>query len=190
MPGPSANPSSLPPASNVGATPPTGRSLSRRLVPAIISVTALVVSILAFLNQRSAGQAAMIANQQADAVQVTYWILPAAGNVHHEILFVQNRGTAPISEVSFGLSSASPTVKTAETARYGSIAPCTILKADLSSAIPGDAKSYIRFTDVSGLTWIRTSWGQLNMVPASHDNASSDHVLIRQRQFLPVKGCL
>lgn len=191
MPAPLANTSSPPSGGDVSATQLNGRSLSRRLVPVMVSMTALIVSILAFLNQRSVDQRTMIASQQADAGQVTYWILPAASNRYHEILFVQNRETALISGVILDLSAVDPKTEATTSARagLGSIAPCTLLEVDLSSTLAEVAKSYIQFTDVTGLTWVRTSWGQSNMVPTQHDNAPPNRALIKQRQFLPVKGC-
>lgn len=189
---PPANASSLPSGSDVRATRLTGRSLSRRLAPVMISTAALIVSVLAFLNQRSVDERAVIANQKADAGQVTYWILSAGGNPRHETLFVQNRGTAPISGVTLDLPTVDPRTEATVSARagFGSIKSCTILKADLSSMIVEVSKSYIQFTDATGLTWVRTSWGQLNMVPTPYDNAPPDHALMKQRQFLRVKSCL
>lgn len=191
MPAPLANASSPPSGGDVSATQLTGRSLSRRLVPVIVSMAALIVSTLVFLNQRSVDQRTVIANQQANAGQVTYWVLPAASNRHHETLFVQNHGTVPISGVILDLSTVDPKTEATISARagFGSIAPCTILEVDLSNAPAEAAKSYIQFTDAAGLTWVRTSWGQLNMVPTQRDNGPSNHALMKQRQFLPVKGC-
>jgi hypothetical protein len=191
MPVPPANASAPPPESGVRATRLAGRPVPRRLVPVMLSMTALLVSILAFLTQRNVDQMAAIPNQQANADQVTYWTLPATGNPHHETLFVQNRGTAPISEVIFGLPMARPAAEATvfTRARFGSVTPCTTLKAQLPRSIAKVGKSYIQFTDATGLTWLRTSWGRLNRVPTLHDNVPPDNALVKQRQFLPVKGC-
>jgi hypothetical protein len=155
MPAPPADAPLLPASSHVRAAWPTGRQSPVRLLSVVVSITALVVSIIVFFDQRNMARRVSVADRQAYADQVSYWIMPAAGKPHVETLFVQNRGETPISRIMLGLPAISPKAEAAVSAGAGfsTIPPCTTLKVDLQSTIAGAArlsKPTLRFTDVNG----------------------------------------
>ena len=194
MPAPRADAPSSPDESYERAAWLTGRPLPVRLLSVVVSITALIVSIIIFSGQRDMAQRLAAADRQAHAGQVSFWIMPAAGKSHVETLFVQNRGEAPISGVTLHLPAVGPKPEAAVSAGAGfsTIPPCTVLKADLQSEIAPPAKSHrptLRFTDVNGHTWLRTSAGKLSMVPALRSHAPSGEALMRHKRLLPLKGC-
>jgi hypothetical protein len=103
--------------------------LVRLILPTAISIVAVIVSVLAFIDQHSADQRTATAAQQAYADKVSYWQVPVAGRPDASELMIQNRSTAPISSVNLNVYAAPPyeTVSVPLNLNVGIVPPCSII---------------------------------------------------------------
>ena len=154
--------------------PPTRRhpwkGLAQIVLPISVSVVALVVSILTYVDQHNIDQATVISAQQAYASQVSFWLVQVHGSSTPQLV-IQNRSFAPISNVFLQISASRYRgwLEIDTPAGVGTIPPCSLdttstLKESALAAshqtlgAPKDfAMSVVRltFTDASGITWAR-----------------------------------
>lgn len=163
------------------------------LIPIVVSLAALAVSVLAYIDQHTADTAALAAAATARehkyADQVAFWIDVGRG-VRLPVLMVENLGSAPIANVQLTLRLTLPsTVRDAyytEVFALGVIPPCTVSSTVMTAqqarqfeggATPSAAAfgqvagektmlfdSWLNFTDASARSWQRNGDGSLRGV--------------------------
>lgn len=168
--------------------------LFKTIMPSLIAIGALIVSFLAFADQHGVDQSAAISARQAYAAQVSWWLLPSRSKDHGFYLIIQNRGHTPIYNVTVYMnvgeegSDANATPPVRVILRDDIIPPCAtdttrpldavIKNSNKNGKIYGSGAAFptvvnstvekIAFTDVTGMTWYRSSVGNLSMgVPIS-----------------------
>lgn len=180
------------------------------------------MSILAFLEQRTTDQSAVIAAQKAYADKVSYWVIPTDNQPLAPTLAIQNRSSAPISKVTMGLAfrwvSGREVGESLDNINAGLIPPCSIVKTNLQGVLQGalsglrkgrglavlsgfapvgkDIRFWVSipsmaFTDANGLTWIRSSNGQLATGPILPSyEGRIDHPLLGHSQVIQAPDAL
>ena len=158
------------------------------LVPIALSVVAIVVATLAYLDQHTTNSetlaAAALASEQQYARQVAFWVNDGQG-VRVPVLMVENLGSAPIANAKLTLRitvpSTVPGAYDEQSFDLGVIPPCTTSStvmtslrgtfgesaADLYSGDPlWHFDSWLNFTDSGGKSWQRNGDGSLRELPS------------------------
>ena len=148
-------------------------SLAKVGGPAVVSVAALIISLLTYQNQRAANAeqnaidaAAAASSREAYAAQVSYWLVAGAANAPPDLV-VQNRGSAPILDVTATITASRRNVALYNGAvLLGTIPPCSIVTTSvIAMVVKVLASTYdvrsLYFTDASGLSWERLNRGVL-----------------------------
>ena len=153
------------------------------LVPIVVSVVAIVISVLAYVDQHHTDSAtlaaAALAAEQQYARQVAFWVNDGQG-VPVPVLMVENLGSAPIANAELTLRitlpSTVPNAYAEQSFDLGVIPPCTISStvmtslhgpfgesgASLYSTDPlFQFDSWLNFTDSAGQSWQRNGDGSL-----------------------------
>lgn len=176
---------------------------------AAISIAALVLSFLAYLDQHSSNESAAIADQQAYASKVTFWL---TNDGSATTLNVQNASTAPVADVEIVVieSHAGGTAAKEGYLVLGNMPPCVIgswrLSADIGfsdETLSGGGGSWgawptgstdpatetfdgIDFTDANAVTWQRLTDGKLlQQNPGITVDALSDPVRLTKQAAAP-----
>jgi hypothetical protein len=156
------------------------------LVTIVVSVAAIVVSVLAYSDQHHTDSAALaaaaLASEQQYARQVAFWVDVGQG-VRLPVLMVENLGSSPIANAELTLrqivDSTGPQENYAEkNFALGVIPPCTISSTPINIIEPngnfGNAAAdfhsiagapffdtWLNFTDAAGKSWQRNGDGSL-----------------------------
>jgi hypothetical protein len=150
-------------------------SMIRTCAPLSVSLAALVVSTLAYVDQHKSDNAAIIAKQESYARRVSFWL---ANNPRKPVplLLIQNRSDAPISDVVVKLGINDGNRNIVDTMLpVGTIPPCSLDKISWSKfaqqntgphiTIQGESlplsPEQITFTDADAVTWTRFWDGSL-----------------------------
>ena len=162
-------------------------------VSVIVSVVALVVSVLLFLDQHSVDQASLTAGNQRYARLVSAWVIPPGGR-HAAQLVVENLGDAVIRQVTVryeaswwkpgapgqetgqGVLNTGSLSSRANDDELGDVGPCSVAAEDIAGSTgrtTGNGYSWtadiesVTFTDFNGTTWTRSDTGTLtNAAPS------------------------
>ena len=160
------------------------RRLTGKDLPLVISIVAVIIALLTYIDQHDIERATVIAGEETYAAKVGFWLVnPAEPNKLPEI-DVDNAGVLPISNVRVLITATGyPTVLPPGTESYlfvvverYPVPPCKILTVAAEQAAVGSIRPLkgitykfsiqsIDFTDASGLTWARSVDGALT--PAS-----------------------
>jgi hypothetical protein len=143
--------------------------------PALVSVAALAISLLTYLDQHAVNTAAAAASEEAYATKVTYWLKDSFPNYQ---IIIQNSSTAPISNVTVtfsldfleahgypgGLLALAPHIMLLQmeptaVVRIGTIPPCRIATTDaVTQAQLKGGQRLLGFKDLTSKekSWIKT----------------------------------
>lgn len=166
------------------------KKLTSKDLPLALSVIAVIISLLTYIDQHNADQNAAIASAEADAAKVSFWLVSSKGPGQLPEVVVQNDGVLPISNVEITLQAMGvPFINPPGTESYyinfieDTLPPCSVYKApiledatarmrDFQQAhhdvpVPPKRTSWkfsnyaLKFTDALGLTWTRSGTGAL-----------------------------
>ena len=187
------SPSEKPPES-VSAKPSPFRSASKKFtrkdLPLALSIVAVIISLLTYIDQHNADRNAAIASAEADAAKVSFWLVDSKVPGQLPEVVVQNDGVLPISNVEITLQAMGvPFVDPPGTEVYfinfieDTIPPCSVYKVpvledatirmrsfqqshhDMPAPPKGTSWKFgdysLEFTDASGLAWTRSGTGTL-----------------------------
>src|SRR5271169_7044528 len=171
-PSPSAEPQATSPA---GKPPPSAepQGLKKRIenvAPIAISIIALIISLLAYIDQHNANQIASTSAAMAEANKVAFWSTPSTSSAGFALVTVQNDNILPIQNVHI-LVSATYYGKRVVTIYIfidpmDTLAPCSnylinVLqftsdyaeRTEHLEGLSGWGIQALEFTDSSGITW-------------------------------------
>lgn len=167
-------------------------SVTKVVGPAFVAVAALVISLLSYTDQHQADQMAQQMEASADARLVSAWITMEANGVE-----IQNRSPDPVYNVAIWLGTTYSPRKPAVSLYLGEFPPCSetsvtmqLIQLDTGKYV-GPSMSinditYVAFTDVNNVNWVRTMSGNI----LGHPNGSLGDSTSRVRlPFTPVAGC-
>jgi hypothetical protein len=166
------------------------KKLTRRDLPLALSVVAVIISLLTYIDQHNADRNAAIASAETDAAKVSFWLVSSKVPGQLPEVIVQNDGVLPISNVEITLQAMGiPFVNPPGTEVYlinfieDTLPPCSEYKApiledatirmrnfqqshhDIPAPPKGTSWKFgnysLEFTDASGLTWTRSGTGAL-----------------------------
>jgi hypothetical protein len=166
------------------------RRLTKNDLPLVISIAAVLIALLTYIDQHDSDRASAAAAEQAYAARVGFWFVSPDKPGQLPEIDVDNAGVLPISNVRVLLTATGyPWVEPPGTELYWAtveehtIPPCEIVTSPVEQIVlnhvrPLKGVSYkltiqsLEFTDASGLTWARSVDGALAQASAGHSGSS------------------
>ena len=159
------------------------RKLTSKDLPIILSIVAVIISLLTYIDQHNADRAAAYSTEEANAATVSFWLVRSKTPGHLADVAVENSSVLPISNVRVLVTAIGyPFIRPPGTELYSvtvseyTLPPCSVftnpaLQMAKSLVIQKSHVSHphtrwrlsisIEFTDASGLTWTRSVTGTL-----------------------------
>jgi hypothetical protein len=174
--------------------PPDGPQRSKRdvgtVVALLVSIIAVVISLLAYFDQHSADQAASILVEESSAAKVGFWLVASNPPSEFDQVAIENDGVLPIANVRL-IANGVAHDQNQDTDYVivlpeNTLPPCTVytaaalqqgydyvINSQHVTTLYGMQIEYLEFTDPSGVTWTRSSTGVLTRGAINQASLSS-----------------